>query len=43
MENKILKMAIDKVRGTSSLSWEEIAELSGMEMHPDTLRKGSLG
>lgn len=36
-------MAIDKVRGQSSLSWEEIAELSGMEIHPDTLRKGSVG
>lgn len=36
-------MAIDKVRGASSLSWEEIAELSGLEIHPDTLRKGSVG
>lgn len=42
MENKVLKMAIDKVRGSSSLSWEEIVELSGLDVHPDTLRKGCL-
>lgn len=35
-------MAIDKVRGDSSLSWEEIADLSGLGIHPDTLRKGCL-
>lgn len=35
-------MAIDKVRGQSSLNWEEIAELSGLDIHPDTLRKGCL-
>lgn len=33
---EILKMLIDKIRGETNVTWEEITHMANLDIHPDT-------
>lgn len=40
---ELVSAIIDKVTGISDADWSELAEMSGMQIHPDQLRKMGQG
>lgn len=42
-KSNLIMDILDKVERRSDLDWAEIVEMHGLDMHPDTLRKASVG